>query len=92
MDEWNRCHIQFLPLDDPEQAANSPALAALCRKGWRPIANFVAERGGRTELILLFAPPIESGTWRSLVPIMIACACGAVVGSAVAIAASIFIL
>ena len=52
-----RATVLALPLDDPEASARSPALAALLAEGWTVLAALPAQRGERSELMLLMAPP-----------------------------------
>lgn len=49
--------VVSLPMDDPESAARSPALASLLAAGWTPLAALPAQRGERSELLLFLAPP-----------------------------------
>ena len=49
--------VVSLPMDDPEAAVRSPALASLLAAGWTPLAALPAQRGERSELLLFLAPP-----------------------------------
>lgn len=49
--------VVSLPMDDPEAAVRSPALAGLLAAGWTPLAALPAQRGERSELLLFLAPP-----------------------------------
>ena len=74
-----------LSLDDPEQAAQSPALAALLKDGWRVIADLPAQRGDKAELLLVMAPPDEARSvrlpWSVYALITAAVAIGASIGT-----------
>ncbi len=78
----DRCHVEFIPLDDPAKAAASPSLAGLVNSGWTPLADFVVERSGKTELVLLLAPPKPKQSFKYLSAVIaLSCVVGTVVGS-----------
>lgn len=55
----DKCTVQKLPIENLQDAAESPALAALMAEGWTVVASVVVDSGdGRgPHLQLLLAPP-----------------------------------
>lgn len=51
------CTIVGISMEDPAAAVRDPKLTALVSSGWRVVAHVPAQRAGRTEWILLMAPP-----------------------------------
>lgn len=51
------CTLVGISMEDPVAAVRDPQLAVLMRDGWRVVAHVPAQRSGRTEWMLLLAPP-----------------------------------
>ncbi len=78
--------FHHMRLDDPGRAADHPALAEMLAKGWSVGANFVGEREGQPELVLLLVPPpANQRPARHYLFMSMATALGAAVGALVAL-------
>ena len=55
----DKCTIVGLSLEDPDTSCGDPKLTALLHDGWTIAAHCPAQRGNRTEWLMLLVPPIE---------------------------------
>ena len=60
----DRCTLHRLSLNDPEQAAADPALAALLRDGWTVVSDIPIADPGNQHVLLFLAPPRKTETDR----------------------------
>jgi hypothetical protein len=81
-----RCHVETISLADPEMSAQSPSLAALVDEGWTPLAQFVGERAGVPQLIIVFAPPSISRKLQTKLKWLFVIASSIAVGAALTVA------
>lgn len=56
-DHHQPCTLVGVSMEDPAAAVRDPKLTALIAAGWQVVAHVPAQRGGRTEWLLLLQPP-----------------------------------